>query len=69
METPHVHLRFELSELLALQQLAWKFNTDIGTLLRIGALALLEADRGGTLKIEKAMQAIDSFIPGGRREN
>lgn len=65
METPRVNLRFELSELLALQLLARKFNTDLGGIIRIGALALLTLDQMGVLKMERVVEGITKHLSGG----
>jgi hypothetical protein len=69
MDTPKVNLRFELSELLALQQLATKHHTDLGGILRLSALAMLELDRRGALRMERIVEGITSHLSGGRREN
>jgi len=53
-----IRLTFEASELMALHELARKHGTDVGTILRIGGLALLDADRRGLFKIEQMQQSL-----------
>jgi len=65
MDAPKVNLRFELSELLALQRLAQKHHTDLGGILRLAALAVLELDRRGALSIERLVEGISKHITGG----
>lgn len=65
MEAPKVNLQFELSELLALQQLARKYSTDLGGLLRVSALAMLELDRRGALQMNRVAEGITKHLSGG----
>ena len=51
MEGPKIHFNFEPSEYMALCVLAKKYNTDLGSILRIGGQMVLEADRRGFLKL------------------
>lgn len=69
MDAPKVNLRFELSELLALQRLAQKHATDLGGILRLAALAVLELDARGALRIERVAEGISKHLSGGRLEN
>lgn len=62
MDAPKVNLRFELSELLALQRLARKNHTDLGGIIRVAALALLELDRRGALRIERLAEGISKHL-------
>jgi hypothetical protein len=47
----HINLNFDASEYLALQEMARKYGTDVGSLLRIAGVALLEAERTGRFTI------------------
>jgi len=49
-----IDLNFDASEWFALQELARKHRTDVGSILRIGGVMLLEADRRGQFKIRAA---------------
>ncbi len=69
METPKVNLRFELSELLALQRLARKHSTDLGGILRVAALAVLALDARGALHIERVAEGITKHLSGGSDGN
>jgi len=46
----NMRLTFEAGELFALLEMAKKYNTDPGSLLRIGGLLVVEADRLGLFK-------------------
>ncbi len=69
MDIPKINLRFELSELLALHRLAQKHSTDLGGILRIAALAFLELESRGVLKIDRIVEGITNHLSGGHREN
>lgn len=69
METPKVNLRFELSELLALQQLARKHHTDLGGIIRVASIALLELDRKGALQLTRVAEGITKHLSGGSNGN
>lgn len=47
----NIQLNFEASEYIALCELAQKLHTDVGSVLRIGGMLAIEADRRGLLKI------------------
>lgn len=47
----NIDLQFEASEWFAILELARKYHTTAGAVLRIGAVALLDADRRGDLHI------------------
>jgi hypothetical protein len=53
----HLELNFEASEWDRLQEMARKYGTDVGSLLRIAGVALLEADRAGKFTIARAVDA------------
>lgn len=69
MDAPKVNLRFELSELLALQQLARKHGTDLGGILRIAALAILELERRGDFHVERVVEGITNHLGRQPRDN
>ncbi|MGO8775288.1 MAG: hypothetical protein ACLQHT_13545 [Terracidiphilus sp.] len=58
MYEPHIELNFEASEWGALQRMAQKYSTDVGSILRIAGLAILEAERQGKFAITRAVDAI-----------
>lgn len=64
-----LRLRFDQSELLALQRLALKHATDLGGILRLAALAMLELDARGALRIERIAEGISKHLSGGGLEN
>jgi hypothetical protein len=51
MHKPHVDLNFEAGEWRALQRMAEKYQTDVGSILRIAAVAILEAERTGKFAV------------------
>jgi len=58
MEGPKVRLVFEASELIALAELAKKWNTDIGSILRMGGRVILNAERQGLIKINDPNETV-----------
>ena len=58
MEAGKIRLQFDASELFALHELARKFRTDVGSILRIGGRLMLEADLRGHLKMDRAIDSI-----------
>jgi hypothetical protein len=58
MDAGHIKLNFEASEWFALQEMARKYGTDVGSILRIAGVAVLEAERRGNFKIARAANPI-----------
>jgi hypothetical protein len=65
MELPKINLQFEASEYMALCELAQKNRTDVGSIIKIGALLLLEADRRGIFRLVPIDQAAQLLLPKG----
>ncbi|MGA2908380.1 MAG: hypothetical protein ABSE36_11805 [Terracidiphilus sp.] len=60
MYKPHVELNFQADEWGALLRMAQKYRMDVGSILRIAGVAILEAERQGKLAITHAADAIVS---------
>jgi hypothetical protein len=58
MYKPHVELNFDASEWTALQKMAQKYETDVGSILRIAAIAVLESERTGKFGIVRGANPI-----------
>jgi hypothetical protein len=58
MDAGHIKLNFEASEWFALQEMARKYGTDVGSILRIAGVAVLEAERRGQFTIARAVGAV-----------
>lgn len=63
-----LQLHFEAGEWDRLQALAHECGMDVGTLLRIAGLALLEAQSRGRFEL-KRMNATDAMFPRRADEN
>jgi hypothetical protein len=65
MELPKINLQFEASEWMALCELAQKNRTDVSSIIKIGALLLLEADRRGVFRLVSIGEAPRLLLPKG----
>lgn len=63
MEVGEINLRFEPGEFYALTQIARKYGTDLGSILRIGGKLVIEADRRGLLKITDPRLTVQATMP------
>lgn len=62
----NIRLTFDASEYLALESLALKYGTDLGSILRIGGQLVLEADRRGMLRMRDAAATLRAINDGGK---
>ena len=62
MEVGEIQLRFDPSEFYALAQLARKYGTDLGSILRIGGKLVLEAERRGLLKMTDPRSTVQATM-------
>ena len=70
MEVGEIQLRFDPSEFYALAQLARKYGTDLGSILRIGGKLVLEAERREAVENDRsAFDRPGDDAEGGRVKN
>lgn len=65
MQGPNIRFSFAPEEYMALATLAQKWGTDIGTVLRVGGMMVLEADQRGLLKLQDPTATMRAVLGKG----